>query len=232
MRFRTAATIAIGGYLIGSISFGRIIGRIALPDQDLGGTKFELPGGEEIDYHGVSATSVPIKASPKWGIATGILDTAKAYVPTLLARRAWPDDHYDTIAATAVMLGHNYPIFHRFEGGRGQTPFYGSMLAIDPLAVPATNTAAVALGVGVIGDVFFAYTLGMSLTIPWFLWRRHKRGLAFAIVGNILFVAASYRELLQYLELWRAGKVERLSSWNEFKESYPAMTKSAETEPS
>ena len=96
-----------------------------------------MPGGEELDYHGISATSVAIDAGPKWGIATGLLDTGKAYVPTLIAKRAWPDEPYHVVVATAVMVGHNFPIFHRFKGGRGQTPFYGSVLAMDPIAVLA-----------------------------------------------------------------------------------------------
>jgi glycerol-3-phosphate acyltransferase PlsY len=225
MKLGRAAALALGGYLIGSISFSRAIARLASPEGGVRETKFELPGGEELDYHGISATSVAIDAGPKWGIATGVLDTSKAYLPTLVTKRVWPDEPYHGVVATAVMVGHNFPIFHRFKGGRGQTPFYGSVLAMDPIAVPATNIAAVALGAGLLRDVFFAYTLGMSLTIPWFMWRKSRPELAFAVIGNALFVGASYRELLQYLELWRAGKVKRLESWQEFKESYPAMAK-------
>jgi len=225
MKLARAAALALGGYLIGSISFSRAVAKFASPDGGVRETKFELPGGEELDYHGISATSVAIDAGPKWGIATGLLDTGKAYVPTLIAKRAWPDEPYHVVVATAVMVGHNFPIFHRFKGGRGQTPFYGSVLAMDPIAVPATNAAAIAIGAGVLRDVFFAYTLGMSLTIPWFMWRKSNPELAFAVIGNALFIGASYRELLQYLKLWRAGKVKKLESWQEFKESYPAMAK-------
>ena len=229
MKLGKAIALAGAGYLIGSLSFGRLIGKFALPEEEMEGTQFELPGGEAIDYHGVSATSVAIKASPKWGIATGVLDTAKAAVPTLVAKRAWPDEPYHVAVATGVMLGHNYPVFHRFSGGRGQTPFYGSVMVIDPLAVPITNVAAIGLGAGILRNVFFAYTLGMTLTMPYFAIRRNWDGFAFAVIGNVLFTAASYRELLQYLELWREGKIERLSSWQDFKESYPAMQKSEGT---
>ena len=229
MKLGKALALAGAGYVIGSVSFGRIVGRVALPDDDMEGTQFELPGGEAIDYHGVSATSVAIKASPKWGILTGVLDTAKAAVPTLLAKRTWPDEPYHVAVATGVMLGHNYPIFHRFSGGRGQTPFYGSVMVMDPLAVPITNVAAIGLGAGVLRNVFFAYTLGMTLTMPYFAIRRNWDAFAFAVIGNVLFTAAGYRELVQYYELWRAGKIERLSSWQDFKESYPAMQKSEGT---
>ncbi len=229
MKLGRTAALAIGGYLIGSISFSRAVAKLAAPGGDVKETKFELPGGEELDYHGISATSVAIDAGPKWGIATGMLDTSKAYLPTWVAKRTWPDEPYHVVVATAVMVGHNFPIFHRFKGGRGQTPFYGSVLAMDPIAVPATNVAAIAIGAGILRDVFFAYTLGMSLTIPWFMWRKSNPELAFAVIGNALFIGASYRELLQYLELWRAGKVKRLESWQEFKESYPAMAKTRNT---
>lgn len=225
MKVGKAAILAIGGYLTGSISFSRAIAKLAAPEGDVKETKFELPGGEELDYHGISATSVAIDVGPKWGIATGVLDTTKAYLPTLVAKRVWPNEPYHVVVASAVMVGHIFPIFHRFKGGRGQTPFYGSVLAMDPIAVPATNVAAIAIGAGLLRDVFFAYTLGMSLTIPWFMWRKARSELAFAVMGNALFLGASYRELWQYFELWRAGKVKRLESWQEFKESYPAMAK-------
>ena len=51
MKLGRAAALAIGGYLIGSISFSRAVAKIAEPGQELTDTKFELPGGEQLDYH-------------------------------------------------------------------------------------------------------------------------------------------------------------------------------------
>ena len=56
-----------------------------------------------------------------------ITDRATARALGLAVRR--------TEWAVAVLLGHNYPVFHRFRGGRGQSPLYGGLLAIDWPAV-------------------------------------------------------------------------------------------------
>lgn len=82
-----------------------------------------------------------------------MLDAAKSFVPVLATKRAFPDRKYHLLVALAVMVGHNYPVFHRFKGGRGQSPFFGSMLALDPLAVPVTTTAGTLVGLVVVRDM-------------------------------------------------------------------------------
>jgi glycerol-3-phosphate acyltransferase PlsY len=221
------AALAAVGYLIGSVSFGRIVGRLVVPEEDVADAELELPGGASLTYRGVSATSVAVKSSPKWGIVTGILDTGKAFVPTLIAKRVWPDEPYYAVVATGVMVGHNYPIYHGFKGGRGQTPFYGSILALDPIAVPVTNLAAVAIGVGVAKEMLASYTLGMWLAVPWFAWRRRMPELVFAVIGNVLFSIRIAPEIKEYLALRRSGQVEKVDTWKGFVESYPAMNKGA-----
>ena len=164
------------GYLFGSVSFGRVVGKMVAPELDMADTTLAMPGGAELDYRGVSATSVAVKTSPVWGVVTAVLDTGKAYVPTLLTMRRWPDEPFHAAVAVGAVVGHNYPLYHGFNGGRGQTPFYGGMLAMDPIGVPVTNTAGVALGIGVFREMLASYTLGMWLAIPWFIWRRRAAG--------------------------------------------------------
>lgn len=230
MNLRRAAVVAVGGYLIGSISFARLVGRRAGAGE-LEGIDMVLPGGAEIEYRAVSATSVAVRSGPAWGIVTGILDTAKAFVPTLVARRMWPDEPYHVVVGTAVMLGHNYPLYHGFKGGKGQTPFYGSVLAIDPVAIPVTSVAGTIIGIGVLREMLAAYTLGMWLTVPWFLWRRRTPEALFALVANVLFTIAMIPEARDYLEKRRSGEMESMSSWRDFFTSYPAVTSRRAAEP-
>ena len=139
MNLGLAAALALAGYLVGAISFARIVGRRIAPDEDLSKNTLNLPGDATIEYGGVSATSIAIRGGPKWGSFTGLLDMAKAFVPTLVVRLIWPDESYHLVVAVATIVGHNYPVYHRFKGGRGQTPIYGSLLAIDWIAVPITD---------------------------------------------------------------------------------------------
>jgi glycerol-3-phosphate acyltransferase PlsY len=223
VNLRRAALLAVGGYLIGSISFARVVGK-RTGAGELRGIDMALPGGAEIEYRGVSATSVAARSGPAWGITTGVLDTAKAFVPTLLATRKWPDEPCHVIVATAVMVGHNYPVYHRFQGGRGQTPFYGSVLAMDPLAIPATNATGAVIGVGLLRDMLAGYTLGMWLTIPWFLWRRRTPEALFALTGNVLYTIAMVPETKDYVAKRRSGELGSMSSAREFLTSYPGLT--------
>jgi glycerol-3-phosphate acyltransferase PlsY len=218
-----AAGAGIVGYLLGSVSFARLVGSRVIPDADLSSTDLELPGGGTIAYTGVSATSIGARTGPKWGIVTGIGDMAKAFVPILLIRLIWPDDSYHLVVAVAVVVGHNYPVFYRFKGGRGQAPIYGGLLAIDWLAIPVTTAVGVAVGLWVIRDMMWAYTLGQWLLIPWFIWRGGTPEVAYAVIVNVLFTVATLPEIREYFKKRNAGELTQVSSWRDFKTAHPAM---------
>ena len=224
MKLGRALGAAVAGYLLGSLSSGRLVASVAAPGEDVTSTTLDLPGGATLDYEGVSATSIAARSGPGWGMATGSLDMAKAFLPTWYYRRRWPDEPYAAIAATAAMAGHNYPVYHGFKGGRGMAPFFGGMLALDPVGLPITNAAGIAVGVGVFRDVWAAYAGGMALTVPWFAWRRRPAETMYAIAANALFTFASRNELRTYIEKRRSGELGDLSSFREFARSYDTMT--------
>ncbi len=66
-----------------------------------------------------------------------VLDAAKGAVPVLAAGWLGYGLPVQLLALTAVMLGHCFPLFHRFRGGKGAAAFAGGLLAADPwLALP------------------------------------------------------------------------------------------------
>lgn len=223
MNLLLAVAMAVGAYLIGSISFARLVGRRVVPDADLTSTDLELPGGATVAYGGVSATSIGARTGPKWGIVVGVGDMAKAFVPTLMTRLVWPDESYHLVVAVAVMVGHNYPIFYRFKGGRGQSPLYGGLLAVDWVALPVTTVVGVVVGLFVMRDMLVAYALGQWLLIPWFIWRGGAPEVAYAVIINLLYTVAMIPELGEYLQKRRAGELKQVGTWREFKTSHPAM---------
>jgi glycerol-3-phosphate acyltransferase PlsY len=218
-----AAALAIAGYLIGAISFARIIGAKVAPGDDLSSTILDLPGEATIDYGGVSATSIAVRGGPKWGMITGALDMAKAFIPVLLTRLVWPDEHYYLVVAVATVVGHNYPIYYRFKGGRGQTPIYGGLLGIDWLAIPVTTVVGTSVGLFVLRDMFAAYALGMWLLVPWFWWRADAAHVIYALIVNLLFVIATIPEMGEYFERRRNGELKQIKTWREFRRGHPAM---------
>jgi len=200
-----AATI---GYLCGSISFARLVVRIVAPETDVTKTEFEVPNGEEkITMGAVSATSVSMHLGSRFGFITVVLDMLKTAIPALVFKRVYPDAPYFLVTATAGMIGHIWPLYHRFQGGRGLSAVYGGMFAIDWIGVFATSLAGMFLGIFVLRDVLIAYMGGLWLTIPWLWFRTHDLGhLAYAFAVNIIFGLAMIPEIRQYVKFRREGK--------------------------
>lgn len=121
------------GYLSGSIPFGLILTR--------------LTGKGDIRTIGsgnIGATNVLRTGARGLAALTLLLDVIKGAVPVLLARILWGEGN-DMFAATGAMLGHLYPVWLGFRGGKGVATFFGILLPILPFA--AMIYAAAWLGV-------------------------------------------------------------------------------------
>jgi glycerol-3-phosphate acyltransferase PlsY len=207
-----ASLAAVVGYLCGSISFARLVSRIVAPQEDITKTEIEVDGSEEtFDMGSVSATTVSMHIGPRFGFLTVVMDMLKITIPTLAFKRLYPEAPYSLMAATAGMVGHIWPIYHSFKGGRGLSAVYGGMFAIDWIGVFATSLGGMVLGLFVIRDFLVAYMGGLWLIIPWLWFRTHDLGhLAYGIAINIIFVLAMIPEIKQYLKFRREGKGEDL----------------------
>ena len=215
--------VGIGAYLVGAVSFARLVAARVLPNEDISTTELELVGGSTITYGGVSATAVGARTGPRWGMAVGVADMLKAFIPVLVVRLVWPAESYHLVVAVMTIVGHNWPIYYRFRGGRGQSPLYGGLFAVDPLAGPVTAVIGMAVGLGVLRDMFTAYVLGQFLLIPWFMLFGTTAEVMYAVVINLLYVVATIPEMREYMEKRRAGDLTQIGSWKDFKTSHPAM---------
>jgi glycerol-3-phosphate acyltransferase PlsY len=206
----TALIAAFVGYLLGAISFARLISRFAAPDEDISNTAFEIPGKDiKIDMTAVSATSVMMRTGPKYGCLTSILDMAKVAAPTLFFMLIYPGENYYLITAITGVAGHNFPVYYKFKGGRGVSPIFGSLLVIDWLAIPATVLLSNILGLALFRNVMIAYTGFTILLIPWFWFRFTDWAFViYAIAVTSLLHLAMIPEIKQYYNLWRAGELE------------------------
>ena len=117
-----APTVALlGGYLLGSIPFGIILTR-------LGGAG-DL---RAIGSGNIGATNVLRTGRKGLAAATLILDLLKGAVAVLLVAALWPDDA--PLAAAGAVIGHCYPVWLRFRGGKGVATLMGAVLALHPPA--------------------------------------------------------------------------------------------------
>lgn len=88
-------------------------------------------------------------------------------MPLFLLRAWFPDQPYFLVMGVAGLVGHNWPVYHRFRGGRGFSVIFGSFAVIDWLGALATTTVGMLLGMVVAGNPFVAYVSWLWLMIPW-----------------------------------------------------------------
>ena len=209
MDLLTTIAVAIGGYLIGSISFARIVGGRTAPEDEFGIERLEWREGVGFTVENVSATSVETRSGERYGCLTALLDIAKAFVPTLALRLIAPDAAYDVVCAAAVTLGHVYPVFYRFKGGRGTSTILGGLLALAPLSIPVTIVAGYLIGLFVFKDVLLAHHAVWLLLLPvWFALLGRWDLVLYAVVVNIIRWSASLPELRAYWTYRRAGEFQ------------------------
>ena len=213
-------TLALGacvvsGYLIGAFSFARVIGRIIAPGEDLSYTDLKIAGSDKtFRTETVSATSISARKGALPGCTTGILDMAKVGLP-MLAIQHWysSDPVYMLTYAVAAIVGHNYPVYYRFEGGRGLSPMIGSLLVIQPWSIPVTIILSNIIGLFILRDPMAAYTLWLFFLAPW-MWYFTDNWLytAYAALLPVLYLVASVPEIKKYWALQKSGEFNKANS--------------------
>ncbi len=126
----TAATCCLTAYLVGSIPFGYLLGRVVLRD--------------DIRRHGsgnIGATNVARILGWKWGSIVLLLDAMKGFLPTLATRSLageymTPDNamHLTIAAGVCAIVGHMYPVSLGLRGGKGVATALGVVLVVAPMA--------------------------------------------------------------------------------------------------
>jgi glycerol-3-phosphate acyltransferase PlsY len=106
------------GYLLGSIPFGLLL------------TRFVGKGDvRDIGSGSIGATNVLRTGSKFLAAATLVLDCLKATVAILLARYLWPT--FEDFAAAGALIGHLYPVWLRFRGGKGVATLLGILIGLQ-----------------------------------------------------------------------------------------------------
>jgi glycerol-3-phosphate acyltransferase PlsY len=123
------------GYLLGSIPTGLLVGRVAR------GIDIREYGSGRIGFTNVLRT-----VGARWGVVALVGDLAKGVVPVVIARLLSDDPYVQMTAGLAAGIGHDWPIFAGFQGGRGVATSFGSALAMSP--IPAA--ALLPFGIGLV----------------------------------------------------------------------------------
>jgi glycerol-3-phosphate acyltransferase PlsY len=206
MDVRIALLAALVGYLLGSISFARVIMKLVAPEEELTGMDLDTGTTETFRVETVGGTAVSVKLGAKYGMLTALLDILKVVFPTLAFKLVYPGMPYYLITATTGLVGHNWPLYYRFKGGRGLSPMYGGFLVVDWIGTLVTAVVGMFLGLVVFRNVFLSYLLGPWLMIPWLWFRtRDPWHVAYAVLVNLIFVLAMYPEIRTMRDHKRRG---------------------------
>jgi glycerol-3-phosphate acyltransferase PlsY len=115
-----ALLYALGGYLAGSIPFGVLVSRVmAVPDPRTYGSK------------NIGATNVLRSGHRVAAMLTLAGDAGKGWVAVLVARLLGASDELLAIVGLAAFLGHVFPVWLRFRGGKGVATAAGVLIALD-----------------------------------------------------------------------------------------------------
>jgi glycerol-3-phosphate acyltransferase PlsY len=196
--------LAVGGYLIGSLSFAVIVSRVmGLDDPRTYGS--QNPG----------ATNVLRSGNKKAAIATLLFDALKGYFPVLLVKLYGPafglDDQAVALVAISAFIGHLWPVFFAFKGGKGVATAAGVLFGVEPLLGLAT------MGTWVIVAFFFRYSslaaLSASLFAPAYYlfgdqiaWQTSQAELLAVMVMSALLLMR-HKDNIQRLVLGQESKI-------------------------
>ncbi|MFZ3054821.1 MAG: glycerol-3-phosphate 1-O-acyltransferase PlsY [Minisyncoccales bacterium] len=106
------------GYLLGSIPFGYIIAKLKNIDIQKQGSG------------NIGGTNVYRSLGFKYAILVGLLDVLKVVVPAIIAKQYLTNDWYVCLAILAPILGHLFPIWLNFKGGKAVSGVFASMIVI------------------------------------------------------------------------------------------------------
>lgn len=197
-------SVAGVSYLIGSVAFAVVVSRV-----------YRLPDPREYGSGNPGATNVLRSGRKSAAVLTLIGDCAKGWLAVFVAGR-WFDGAAEpamALAAVAVILGHMYPLFHRFRGGKGVATALGALLGLNPLLALGTLATWITIA------VFFRYSSLAALVAA-----------AFAVFFTLIlynithpFAAAVF--VIAVMLVWRhRGNIRNLMAGKESKLGAKAET--------
>jgi len=176
--------ISILSYLMGSIPFGFILTKIFL-QKDI----------RDIGSGNIGATNALRAGNKSLGYGTLFLDVTKAVIPVIYIKLNYPD--YIFIASLCVFLGHVFPIWLKFKGGKGVATYVGILFSIN-----------LTIGFVFIGVWFFTFLISKysslsslfgSLSVPIYLFFFTSQNLVFFLIMFIL-IFYTHRENVKRLK--------------------------------
>jgi len=114
-------TAVLLSYLLGAVPFGIFFSKL-FSDVDV----------RTVGSGNIGATNVLRAAGKKAAVLTLLTDTLKGLVPVLIVKSLYQDDAMTALTGAAAILGHIFPVYLKFKGGKGVATSYGVVFAVAP----------------------------------------------------------------------------------------------------
>ena len=178
MKYIMLAVFAIVGYLIGSLNFSLIIGKL-----------FYKTDVRDYGSKNAGATNTLRTLGKVPAFIVLFLDAIKGVIAYLAAYLLTKEHLPAYVAATAAILGHNYPVFFGFKGGKGVITSLGAIFCINPMIGGVVLTLSV-LVIAISKYVSLGAVFGAFLAIALFLtldFQIEKLVLILIIAGLLIY---------------------------------------------
>ena len=168
----------VGAYLLGSISFGILVSKA-----------FGLPDPRTVGSGNPGATNV-LRSGKKMAAALTLLgDALKGWLAIWLALQS---DMLMWVVASvgiAVFMGHLYPIFYKFKGGKGVATALGVMLAISPwLGLAALLTWVVVFAISRYSSLGAIVAAALAPVYAWYLLSAYKDFITTVVIMSVFLI--------------------------------------------
>ena len=191
------AVLLIGAYLLGSIPFGVLISqKVARLDITKAGSG------------NIGATNVAREVGLKWGVITLLADVLKGFIPVVLARYLLGssiemNEALKGMIGLTALLGHQFPVYSHFRGGKGVATCLGVFLAISPISCLFSGVMFFIL-VALWRYISLGSILG-ALTMPIWLY----------LTGHSTFMIIPSLVMSLLITFQHRGNIQRLIQGNE-----------------
>ena len=173
------------GYLLGSIPFGLLL------------TRFSGRGDlRAIGSGSIGATNVLRTGSKGLAALTLLLDAAKGAAAVVVAQNFWPDGTHH--AAAGALIGHLYPLWLKFRGGKGVATLLGILIPLLPVA--ALVYALVWVGLLLLLRISSVAGIAAAASVPLTAAMAGERALLPMLIGFAVLIVWKHRDNLQRLK--------------------------------
>ena len=183
-------------YLLGAVPFGLLFAKA------FSGVDVRTVGSRNI-----GATNVLRSSGKKAAILTLLADMLKGFLPPVVVMLAFHDDALSAVSGAAAILGHNFPVYLGFKGGKGVATSFGVILAMSPLI--GVISLIVWLGAAYVWRYSSLSALFAFALYPFFIFTMYPgsrpRGMLSLFIAGLIY--ARHRENIKRLVAGTESKI-------------------------